>query len=101
MGGELVAATSSCVAVGTLAEPDGLTRITLSDEETPTDLETVFDGSLETPTRTLAVCSVLDEVILETAVEHKQTRTRILVDHRAEPGNVWIVVPSTSKRLAR
>lgn len=93
MSGRLVAATSTCVAVGTLSEHDGLTRITLADEsaEGATD-RLVFDGMLETPSGTLSVCSVLDEVVLQIAVQSARTRVHIWADDDTEPANLRIVV---------
>lgn len=93
MSGELVSATPTCVAVGTLSEHDGETSISLSDE-VPSDLGATpkFDGVLRTPSRTLSVCSVLEEVFLETRVPSDETRVQIWANDPSEPDAVAIVV---------
>lgn len=50
----------------------------------------VFDGVLETPGLTLAVCSVLDEVVLELAAATARTRVRIWANHESEPSEIDI-----------
>lgn len=90
----MVAATASCVAVGTLSEADGETFISLSDE-VPSRLPKqapVFDGVLPTPTKRLAVCSVQDEPLLALDVPSSSTRVRIWANHPAEANEIWIVV---------
>jgi hypothetical protein len=93
MGDQLIVATPSCVAVGTAAEVDALTNITLSNEApTRSTTEPVFDALLETPSRKLAVCSVLDDVFLEMPVGEPVTRVRIWVNHATEPDDINILV---------
>lgn len=94
MGGQLVAASRSCVAVGTLGEPDGMVDITLADDAALTGGHLVFDGVVETPGLTIAVCSVLDEKILETPVVGRRTRVRVLVNDLREPNDVRVHVSS-------
>lgn len=93
MGGGLVAATSTCVAVGTLSEHDGETSISLSDEGATSELgtEPVFDGVMKTPSRVLSVCSVLDDVLIEMAVPSDETRVQVWVNDGAEPDKIAIV----------
>jgi hypothetical protein len=95
MDGGLVAATPSCVAVGTLSEHDGVTQFTLGDE--PVQIandELVFDGTLDTPGLKLGVCSVLNDVILEMPVDHPRTRVQVWANDPAEPNDIRILVCS-------
>lgn len=93
MGGALVSATSTCVAVGTLSEYDGETSICLSDEGPPAGpgYPQVFDGILGTPSMTVSVCSILDEVLLEIAVPTTRTRIQILANDASEPDKLVIM----------
>jgi hypothetical protein len=67
--GELVAATASCVAVGTLSQSDGETSILLTDEEFAAkadgELQLVYDGSLLTPTLEISIRTVLGRSIVK------------------------------------
>lgn len=94
MGGALIAATPSCVAVGTREEHDGDTSISLSDEGTPGDIgsDPVFEGFVETPSKVLSVCSVLDEVFLELPVPAERTRLRIWANDPVEPDVIAITI---------
>jgi hypothetical protein len=90
----LVAATPTCVAVGTLSEHDGETSISLSDEGTAFGFvaSQKFDGVLKTPSKILSVCSVLDEVLLEMSVVSDETRVQVWANDAAEPDRIAIVV---------
>jgi hypothetical protein len=94
LGGGLIAATASCVAVGTLEENDGETSISISDEGVPSGVanEPVFDGVIETPSKILSVCSVLEEVFLEVPVHAERTRVQVWANDSAEPDVVAIVI---------
>jgi hypothetical protein len=93
MAGKLVASTSSCIAVGTLSEADGLTRISISDQ-TPTDVteSPIFDGVLDTPNRHLSVCSAHNEALMVIPVGGGKTSVRIWANHPFEPDRINIVV---------
>ena len=93
MGASLVAATSTCIAIGTLSEHDGTTQVTLDGNPDPTPHgPPVFDGLLETPSRELTVNTVLDEVVLRVALSTQQTRVLIWANDGAEPSEIRIVV---------
>ena len=94
MHGSLVAATDSCVAIGTLNSSDGQSRITLSDEgpvakenETP-----IFEGVLDTPARKIAVCTVGGQPVLELNVGETRTRVKIWANDPVEPDEIDIFV---------
>src|SRR4051812_22105077 len=92
MSGRLVAATPTCIAVGTKSEHDGETSISLSDEATPSEggSNQRFDGVLKTPSRRLSVCSVSGEVLLEMNVSSHVTHVQVLANDAAEPDNITI-----------
>ena len=93
MFGGLISSTPSCVAVGTLSEHDGEIRITLGDTPDHDRAQgPVFDGVIETPNRRVAVCSVLDDVILEIAVEGTRARVQVWASDELEPDEIDITV---------
>ena len=92
MAGRLVAATSTRVAVGTQYAYDGETSITLSDESVDAmDGTLAFDGVLETPSRKMTICTVLNEVLLEMNVPTDLTRVQIWTNHPSEPDTIAVV----------
>jgi hypothetical protein len=93
IGERLVAATASCVAVGTLSAQDGTTRIILTDELAPQDnAAPVYDGVIATPNRTLAVCTVLLDVLVEIDVPSTRARLRVWANHPTEPDEILALV---------
>ena len=94
MDGGLVAATPSCVAVGTLSEHDGETLITISNEIPASDLglSIAFDGQLNTPTKNLQVCSVNRSILVEAPVLHSITEVQIWTNDSYEPDNIYVLI---------
>lgn len=92
MRGKLVAATSSCIAIGTLSEHDGETSIFLSDEGRPSGMDNpVFEGTLYTPSRVISVCSTLGVILLEMPVISDRIRVQIWANDAIEPDTIEIV----------
>lgn len=93
MAGGLVAATTSCIAVGTLASDDGPTRVRLIDAEFGADLPPLlaFDGLVDLPGNRLVVTSVLDEIYLEHAVAEAALVVQIWVNHPNEPDQIVVL----------
>lgn len=88
-----VSSTGSCVAVGTLAEMDGETDVTLTDTAdavVPKNL--VFDGTLETPAKEISVCSVDDEKLLTIPVGSEKIRVKIFTNDESEPDQIAVLV---------
>ena len=57
MRGSAIAFTSTCIAIGTLSETAGSTRVALDNASSAQPNGTIaFDGVLDTPSRTLAAC---------------------------------------------
>ena len=91
----LVTATSSCIAIGTLMEMDGPTRVRLLDDrwyDEPLPLTVAWDGSVKLPHGVLRVENVLGEIYLERKLEPKSVRLQIYVNHPTEPDQIAIVV---------
>ena len=92
LAGHLVAATGTCIAIGTLSEHDGTTRVTLDGDANPAPHDTpVFDGLLETPGLELAVCTVLDDVVLAATVPTQRTWVRVWANDQTEPSEIRIL----------
>jgi hypothetical protein len=93
MRNALIAATSSCIAVGCQSEVDGETEFILgmTHEVNPGD-RPEFEGGLDTPNRKVRLASVLGETILEISVREQKTTVRIWVSDHHEPDKVIIGV---------
>jgi hypothetical protein len=95
MAGDAIAATESCVAIGTISEYDGDVAIALSDEGPPATFEGAsprFDGVIRTPSRKVAIVSVDNEAIVEIPVSLPKTRMRIWTNDPSEPDSIAVVV---------
>jgi hypothetical protein len=94
MGGKLVVATGSCVAVGTLSEADGETFIILTNEEPPareiSGLARVFKDVLATPTKVVEVRTILLKAVLALPVPNSQTSVEIWTNSNTEPDKILI-----------
>lgn len=91
MAGEAVAASGSCVAVGTLSEADGPTRIVLGDVVTAEDepLGLRWTGEIETR-GTVAVTTVLGDVVLR-AESPSRIRLEVWTNDVSEPDLIYVV----------
>ncbi len=91
LGGSLIAATSSCVAIGCRSEVDGETEFTLgTTREVDPGNRPAFEGELKTPSRKIAVRSVLGQTILEAPVQQEQTTIRVWLNDPKEPDRVIV-----------
>jgi hypothetical protein len=91
MGRSLIAATSSCIAVGCRSESDGETEFILGTTgDIDPGLHPAFEGMLKTPNRKVAVRSVLGKTILEATVSELQTKIRVWVNDPKEPDRIII-----------
>jgi hypothetical protein len=94
LGGRLVAATASCVVVGTLAPMDGETLVTITTSATQhaPDGKLVFEGVIEAPNGTLAVCTVTGESLISADVPRPRVRIQIWANDASEPDVIHVVV---------
>jgi len=91
MNQSLIAATDSCIAVGTRAEDDGESEISLGRADTiDVSYEPVFVGRIKTPSRRVAVRTVLGDVLLEMDSLTTETIVRIWVNDSTEPDQIAI-----------
>lgn len=93
MGSALVASTPSCVAIGTLADVDGETAVTLTDEWldfAPADL--FFDGVLEVPSRELSICNARNEKLMTVALSADTVRVLIYANDASEADEITVLV---------
>jgi hypothetical protein len=99
--GQLVAANASSIAVG--CSPSGATEVTVGEvglADAATGVA-VFDGRLSTPTRTLAVRTILGATLLEVVVPTTATRVRICANAPTEPTALTIGVAKAAAGVAR
>jgi hypothetical protein len=98
MNGGVIAATPSCIAVGTASEIDGQVEIELMDEplEFDVELRCVSETTLRTPNREVAVCSVHHETLLAISVERDISRIQVWVNHPSEPDRIVVAVRPAS-----
>jgi hypothetical protein len=92
--GQLIAATETCVAVGTLSEQDGETTIVLTDEASPDVIASnslAFDDSIAIRGGALSVVTAWNEPVLSLPVHTENVRVRVWVNHRSEPDHIVIV----------
>lgn len=93
MGSGGVAATESCIAIGTLAEVDGETAFTLgAARDVDPGWAPSFQGTLPTPSGKLVLRTVLDKILLEREVANARTAIRIWLNDAREPDRVLIGV---------
>src|SRR5580692_10745354 len=91
---QLVAATRTCVAVGTLCEQDGATTIVLTDELSSgliSEETLAFDDAVEVPGSILSVVTSWNEPILSLPVHAESVRVRVWVNDCSEPNRIVIV----------
>jgi hypothetical protein len=89
-GAALVTATSSCIGVGTLAEMDGETTISLNGEFVIPRGNLVFDGMLETPSLRIAVIDSEGNPLLAMPVRNGVTSVKIWVNDQSEPDSIFV-----------
>jgi hypothetical protein len=93
MGGSLISATSTCVAVGCLSEDDGETEFMLAPlSEVDRSDKPVYEGMLQTPKRQVVIRTVLGEHLLELHVLQELTKIIVWVNDTSEPDNVLVGV---------
>ena len=92
--GGLIAATESCILVGTLAEMDGETTVRLARGRKPSDCPEIlaFERRLTIPSRHLVIGNVLRDVYMERSLETDSPTVQIWVNHGNEPDIICIVV---------
>jgi len=91
--GKLTAATETCVSVGTQADVDGDTEITLDlGDEVPDGLRQVFFGMILTPGGRVGIITSQFQRVLELEVPVGTLDVSIWVDDLCNPGRVAVYV---------
>src|SRR5262245_382364 len=99
MGTGLIAATPSCIVIGTLCFADGETEIVLTDEDvSDPKLNLEFDGFLATPSLNLIVVSTVAQVLLTVKVTKSRTHLQIFVNDESEPDDIRVVIRDGKSR---
>jgi hypothetical protein len=92
---ELTAATDTCVSVGTQADVDGETEVSLDIlGVVPLDLELIFSGAIATPGGKVAVVTSQFQRVLEVNVPIGTVEIIIWADDAVNPGRIAINVKS-------
>ena len=91
VGSNLVAATPSCVSIGTLAEMDGVTKIQLGRDAPDIEAGLVFDGDLQTPGYKVAVSDIHAVSILTMDVPSATTRLKVWANDSMEPDLIVVM----------
>jgi hypothetical protein len=87
----VIAATSTCVSIGTLSEMDGPTEVTLTDEDVPTDgLQQLYRGTMDTGLRRVAVQTVEGEQVVELPVPGASATITVYGSDEFEPDRIVI-----------
>jgi hypothetical protein len=104
IGSRLIAATGSCVAIGTQPAVDGPTTVLLTDEQatdTPPPGRTLaFDGLIDIPGGRVTIADVTNEIYTELRVDASRVRLQIWVNHQIEPDEISVIVGRASTAAA-
>jgi hypothetical protein len=94
VGGELIAANTTCVSVGTYPSDDGDTEICLTKSasaEQMAGLEKIFAGRITSPNRRIDVATAENDVLLSLKIATTAASVSIWVDHPRWPTKILIV----------
>jgi hypothetical protein len=96
LDGRLVAATGSCVAIGTYCEQDGTTEIAMTDDQAfplPGSWpHLVYEGLLSTPHGQLDICTVDLKKVISLKVADNLSAVEIWANDLVEPNRLCVVV---------
>ena len=91
----IVAATDSCIAVGTRASVDGPTSLVVVDasEARAVDIPAMkaFDGDLHVASQEVTVESVVGDQYSRRTATDGRVRVQVYVNHRTEPDRIVVV----------
>jgi hypothetical protein len=95
LAGNLIAATETCVSVGTQDSVDGETQVTLKfDDSTLPFLHPIFSGAVATPNGKIAIVTAELQRVLELDVPTEKVSISIWVDDLQNPARVIVIVAS-------
>ena len=95
INGELTASTASCVSIGTQADVDGDTAISLSlGGAAPAGLQKVFCDVIVVPNGKVAVVTSQFQRVLELEISTGVVEVNIWVDELHNPSNIAVILES-------
>lgn len=94
MGGKAVAATDSCIAVGTREEYGGPIelRIASADEGINLPALEIYDGVLRVTSGSLAVANIFGKQFVRWPLNTSSVSVRIYTNHSTEPDEIVVLV---------
>lgn len=92
LGSALVTSTRSSIAIGTLAQMDGETTIRLDTRYASPEGILVFDNTLDTPGKRVAVITSSMDEILSMEVSQSRSHVRVWVNDPREPDLILVEV---------
>lgn len=91
--GELTAATNTCISVGTQADVDGDTEVSLETTSVaPSGLQRIFRGVISVPGGTVAVVTSQFQRVLEANVRASAVEISVWADDLRNPARVAVGV---------
>jgi hypothetical protein len=85
-----IAATDSCIAIGTHVERNGATTVRLGQRIENPQGDLAFDGEIQTPGQMVAVVGSDAENILSLRVAGQTARVKVWVNNEREPDLITI-----------
>lgn len=100
VNGQLTAANPTCVSVGTQADVDGETEVSLlrqnsGDGRVYAGLHQVFQGEIQTPGNQIAIITSDAAVVASESVNGQVTQVAIFADDQRNPSRIAVVVEFT------
>jgi hypothetical protein len=92
--GQLIAANTSCVSIGTHASVDGEVSVTLERtfDRAIEGMQRIFSGSIPCTSRKLAIVTAENTTILECEVRSAIPNIEVWVDHDSNPSKIMMLV---------
>lgn len=90
----LVSSSRTCVSIGTQADVDGETDITL-DRDVSSALTCVFEGEIQTPTGAIAVVTSHMSSLARLEGCELNTKFSVWVDDLDNPSRISVVIPQS------
>ena len=92
----LITAAPAFISIGTISDADGPTTITLTDDKNwpckNPDMKLMHEGTIETPARSIQVCTVLWEEVFSVPVKGEITSIQILANDSYVPDRICIIL---------
>lgn len=87
---QIVSFNEFCLSVRAMSDVDGSVQIALNEGSSGVSMIEVFAGTLNTPSRRIAIVSSSNEKLLETEVPENRTGVVVLVDEKNFPSRIEV-----------